>query len=116
MIRSSYPPSHILLFSRGAASLAPITRPSPSSIQSTPSFTHSTLRPAVNTLHLLPPFQPREGLLKVLKGLPPFAELSFPQLERLCAASLEQTYAGKEMVIDCSVKPEGFEAKQWLVW
>lgn len=66
----------------------------------------------------------REGLLKLLKALPVFSSLSFPQLERLCAMCYERTYGNKDVVCGSGSGtgsgPEGTldggDDKTWIVW
>lgn len=41
-----------------------------------------------------------EGLLQIYKTIPILAELSYPQLHRLCMASIEENYDKGEVVID----------------
>ena len=65
--------------------------------------------------HLLLYLTVREGLLKVLKALPVFSNLTYPQIERLCATSHEQSHANKEVIFEAGVAPEDDE-KSWVVW
>jgi hypothetical protein len=57
----------------------------------------------------------REGLLKVLKALPVFSNLTYPQIERLCATSHEHTHSNKEVICEAGAALEEDE-KAWVVW
>ena len=64
---------------------------------------------------LLCPCALREGLLKVLKALPVFSNLTYPQIERLCATSHEHTHSNKEVICEAGAALEE-DGKAWVVW
>ena len=78
---------------------------------------HSPLADCLSSL-FVPLIGRREGLLKILKSLPVFQALTFPQLERLCATSHEETYGSKDVVMDASTpnKLNSSDNREWVIW